>query len=138
MDFDISEILKNFTPLTLTEAISLIKTDEPLILKSRLGKNVYNMRDEACVFEVEEGSYNLAPISFPNDPPSLVNISRKRKRYSVVPPQIFLRDRITASEINKIRLASQNPINMTSQDKATAYDQTVAIKQTGLRSPCRC
>ena len=131
--FDMSDILNSFSPLTLTEAVSLIKTNEPLILKSRLGKNVFNMRDEACVFEVEEGSYNLAPVSFPNDPPSLVNISRKRKRHSVVPPQIFLRDRITASEINKIRLASQNPINMTAQDKSSAYDQTVAIKQTGLR-----
>ena len=131
--FDMSDILNSFSPLTLTEAVSLIKTNEPLILKSRLGKNVFNMRDEACVFEVEEGSYNLAPVSFPNDPPSLVNISRKRKRYSVVPPQIFLRDRITASEINKIRLASQNPINMTAQDKSSAYDQTIAIKQTGLR-----
>ena len=133
MDFDISDILNSFSPLTLTEAISLIKTDEPLILTSRLGKNKYNMRDEACIFEVEEGSYNLAPVGFPNDPPNLVNISRKRKRYSVVPPQIFLRDRITASELNKLRLASQNPINMTAQDKSSAYDQTIAIKQTGLR-----
>lgn len=131
--FDFSEILNSFSPLTLTEAVNLIKTNEPLILKSRLGKNVFNMRDEACVFEVEEGSYNLAPVGFPNDPPSLVNISRKRKCYSIVPPQIFLRDRITASEINKIRLASQNPINMTAQDKSSAFDQTIAIKQTGLR-----
>ena len=133
MDFDISEILSTLSPLTLTTAISLIKTDEPLILKSRLGKNVVRMLDDTCVFEVEEGSYNLAPVGFPNDPPSLVNISRKRKRYSVVPPQIFLRDRITASEVNKIRTASQNPINMTRQDKASAYDQIVAVKQTGLR-----
>ena len=133
MDFDISEILGSLSPLTLTTAINLIKTDEPLVLKSRLGKNVQTMLDEACVFEVEEGSYNLAPVGFPNDPPSLVNISRKRKRFSVVPPQIYLRDRITASEINKIRMASQNPINMTSRDKATAYDETVNIKQTGLR-----
>ena len=133
MDFDISEILSTLSPLTLTTAISLIKTDEPLILKSRLGKNVVRMLDDTCVFEVEEGSYNLAPVGFPNDPPSLVNISRKRKRYSVVPPQIFLRDRITASEVNKIRTASQNPINMTRQDKATAYDQIVAVKQTGIR-----
>ena len=133
MDFDISEILGTLSPLTLTTAINLIKTDEPFILKSRLGKNVIRMLDDICVFEVEEGSYNLAPVGFPNDPPSLVNISRKRKRYSVVPPQIFLRDRITASEVNKIRTASQNPINMTRQDKATAYDQIVAVKQTGLR-----
>ena len=132
-DFDISEILSTLSPLTLTTAIENIKTDEPFILKSRLGKNVQTMLDDACVFEVEEGSYNLAPVGFPNDPPSLVNISRKRKRYSVVPPQIYLRDRITASEINKIRLASQNPLNMSRQDKGTAYDRTVAIKQTGLR-----
>ena len=133
MDLNIAEILGTFTPLTLTTSISLIKTDEPLILKSRLGKNVITMLDEACVFEVEEGSYNLAPVGFPNDPPSLVNISRKRKRYSVVPPQIYLRDRITASEVNKLCLASQNPINMTSQDKATAYDEMVLVKQRGLR-----
>ena len=133
MDLDISEILTTLTPLTLTTAITNIRTNEPLILKSRLGKNVITMLDEACVFEVEEGSYNLAPVGFPNDPPSLVNISRKRKRYSVVPPQIYLRDRITASELNKLRLASQNPINMTGQDKATAYDETISIKQKGLR-----
>ena len=133
MDFDISDIISSLSPLTLTTAINLIKTDEPFILKSRLCKNVIRMLDDTCVFEVEEGSYNLAPVGFPNDPPSLVNISRKRKRYSVVPPQIFLRDRITASEVNKIRTASQNPINMTRQDKATAYDQIVAVKQTGIR-----
>ena len=132
-NFDFSEILSIFTPLTLTEAVSLIKTNEPFVLTSRLGKNTYNMLDEACVFEVEEGNYNLAPVGFSNDPPSNVNISRKKQRYSVVPPQIFLKDRITASEINKLRLAAQNPINMTSQDKTTAYNQTIAIKQTGLR-----
>ena len=129
----IEEILANFSPLTLTEAISLIKTDEPFILKSRLGKRRELMLDEACVFEVEEGTYHLAPVGFPNDPPSQVNISRKRKRYSVVPPQIYLKDRITASEINRIRTAAQNPINMTKNDKATAFDQLVATKQTGLR-----
>ena len=133
MDFDLSEILGTLTPLTLTTAINNIKTNEPFILTSRLGRQVYRMNTEACVFEVEEGSYNLAPVGFPNDPPSNVNISRKRKRYSVVPPQIFLKDRITASEIMRIRTASQNPINMTSQDRSTAYDQIVATKQTGLR-----
>ena len=91
------------------------------------------MPDEACVFEVEEGTYSLAPVGFPNDPPSFVNISRKRKRYSVVPPQIYLKDRITASEITRIRTASQNPINMTSQDKCTAFDALVSTKQQGLR-----
>ena len=129
----IEEILQNFSPLTLTEAISLIKTDEPFILRSRLGKRRELMLDEACVFEVEEGTYNLAPVGFQNDPPTQVNISRKRKRYSIVPPQIYLKDRITASEINRIRTASQNPINMTKGDKSTAFDQIVATKQTGLR-----
>ena len=132
-NFDMSEILQDFTPLTLTEAIKLNKTEEPLVLKTKLGKNTMTMLDEACVFEVEEGSYNLAPVGFPNDPPSSANISRKRKRYSVVPPQIFLRDRITASELTRIRTASQNPINMTSRDKTSAYDEMIGIKQTGLK-----
>lgn len=130
---DINELLRDWTPLTLTTAINNIRTNEPFILKSRLGKQVMRMTDEACVFEVEEGTYSLAPVGFPNDPPSFVNISRKRKRYSVVPPQIYLKDRITASEITRIRTASQNPINMTSQDKGTAFNELVAVKQTGLR-----
>ena len=129
----IEEILANFSPLTLTEAISLIKTDEPFILRSRLGKHRELMLDETCIFEVEEGTYTLAPVGFQNDPPSQVNISRKRKRYSITPPQIYLRDRITAGEINRIRNAAQNPINMTKGDKTTAFDQLVATKQTGLR-----
>ena len=133
MEYDVTELLGMLSPLTLTTAINNIKTNEPFVLTSRLGKQVHRMLDEACVFEVEEGSYNLAPVGFPNDPPSQVNISRKRKRYSVVPPQIYLKDRITASEITRIRTASQNPINMTSQDKGTAFNELVAVKQTGLR-----
>lgn len=133
MDYDVSEILGMLPPLTLTTAINNIKTNEPFILTSRLGKQSIRMTDEACVFEVEEGSYNLAPVGFPNDPPSMVNISRKRKRYSVVPPQIYLKDRITASEITRIRTASQNPINMTTQDKGSAFNELIAVKQQGLR-----
>ncbi|MBR0315674.1 MAG: hypothetical protein IJQ99_02270, partial [Synergistaceae bacterium] len=101
--FDTSEILNLFTPYAMTEAISLLKTTEPFILTRRLGQNVTVMLDEACIFEVEEGSYNLAPVGFPNDPPSSINISRKRTRHSVVPPQIFLKDRIPVSEINRLR-----------------------------------
>ena len=44
-----------------------------------------------------------------------------------------MRDRITASEITRIRTASQNPINMTQQDKGTAFNELIAVKQTGLR-----
>ena len=133
MDYDLTEIIGMLPPVTLTEAINNIKINEPFVLKSRLGRQVHRMTDEACVFEVEEGTYSLAPVSFPNDPPKFVNISRKRKRYSVVPPQIFLRDRITASEITRIRTASQNPINMTSQDKGAAFNELISIKQAGLR-----
>ncbi len=133
MDYDLTEIIGMLPPVTLTEAINNIKINEPFVLKSRLGRQVHRMTDEACVFEVEEGTYSLAPVSFPNDPPKSVNISRKRKRYSVVPPQIFLKDRITASEITRIRTASQNPINMTSQDKGAAFNELISIKQAGLR-----
>lgn len=130
---DLQEILEQFNPVTLTEAVNLIKVDEPLTLTSRLGKNITHASDEVCVFEVEEGSYNLAPLGYPNDPANEINISRNRRHYAVTPPQIFLKDRITASEINKIRLAAQNPINMTVQDKGTAFDNMIAIKQLGLK-----
>ena len=130
---DLQEILNEFNPVTLTEAVNLIKVDEPLVLTSRLGKNIYRSADEVCVFEVEEGSYNLAPMGYPNDPANEINISRKRKHYSVTPPQMFLKDRITASEINQLRLAGQNPIHMTVQDKGSAFDARIAIKQLGLR-----
>ena len=53
-DFDLSEILSTLSPLTLTTAIENIKTDEPLILKSRLGKNVQTMLDD--VFSGEDTS----------------------------------------------------------------------------------
>lgn len=130
---DLQEMLDLFNPVTLTEAVNLIKVDEPMILTSRLGKNIYKAFDEVCVFEVEEGSYNLAPLGYPNDPASEINISRKRRHYAVTPPQIFLKDRITASEINQVRLAAQNPINMGIQDKSSAFDSRIAIKQLGLR-----
>ena len=130
MDFE--ELTKIFTPLTLTESISLIKTEEPFVLKSRLGRNTQNMLDELCVYEVEEGSYNLAPVGFPNDPPSNVNITYKRTPYAITPPQIYMKDRVTASEINKVRNAAQNSINMSLQDKESAYNQLIGNKQKGL------
>ena len=79
MDLNIAEILGTFTPLTLTTSISLIKTDEPLILKSRLGKNVITMLDEACVFEVEEEAITLRPSGFPMTRPAS-SISRANAR----------------------------------------------------------
>lgn len=130
---DLQELINEFNPVTLTEAVNLIKVDEPLVLTSRLGKNKVQAYDEVCVFEVEEGSYNLAPLGYPNDPANEVNISRKRRHYAVTPPQMFLKDRITASEINQVRLAAQNPINMTIQDKGSAFDSRIAIKQLGLK-----
>lgn len=130
MDFE--EILAMFSPLTLTESVRLMKGTEPLLLTSRLGKNEVNSLDETCVFEVEEGSYNLAPMGYSGDPASNVNISRTVKSYAVTPPQIFMRDRVTASDINKVRMAAQNPINMTLQDKNAAYNKLVGDKQQGL------
>ncbi len=130
MDFD--EILAMFSPLTLTESVNLMKGTEPLLLTSRLGKNEVNSLDETCVFEVEEGSYNLAPMGYSGDPASNVNIARSVKPYAVTPPQIFMKDRITANEINRVRMAAQNPINMTLQDKNAAYNKLIGDKQQGL------
>ena len=130
MDFD--EILAMFSPLALTESVNLMKGTEPLLLTSRLGKNEVNSLDETCVFEVEEGSYNLAPMGYSGDPASNVNIARSVKPYAVTPPQIFMKDRITASDINKVRMAAQNPINMTLQDKNAAYNKLIGDKQQGL------
>lgn len=132
MAFDFSEILGAFTPITLTESINRIKSDEPLMLTKRLGRITHTMYDEKVAFEVEEGSYNLAPVSYSNDPPVNVNISKKRKTHTVTPPQIFLKDRITASEVLNLRTAGQNPINMTSGDKASAYNELLGYKQKGL------
>lgn len=129
---DFNEILAMFSPLTLTESVKLMRETEPLLLTSRLGKNEVNSLDETCVFEVEEGSYNLAPMGYSGDPASNVNIARSVKPYAVTPPQIFMKDRITASDINKVRMAAQNPINMTLQDKNAAYNKLIGDKQQGL------
>ena len=130
MDFE--EMLAKFSPLTLTESVSLMKGTEPFLLTDRLGKRVINSLDETCVFEVEEGSYNLAPMGYSGDPAHNMNIARSVKPYALTPPQIFMRDRVTASDINKARMAAQNPINMTMQDKDAAYNKLVGDKQQGL------
>ena len=129
---DFNEILAMFCPKALLESVNLMKGTEPLLLTNRLGKNEVNSLDETCVFEVEEGSYNLAPMGYSGDPASKVNIARSVKPYALTPPQIFMRDRVTASDINKVRMAAQNPINMTLQDKNAAYNKLVGDKQQGL------
>lgn len=130
MDFE--EMLAKFSPLTLTESVSLMKGSEPFLLTDRLGKRVVNSLDETCVFEVEEGSYNLAPMGYSGDPAYNVNIARSVKSYALTPPQIFMKDRLTASDVNKARMAAQNPINMTMQDKDAAYNKLIGDKQQGL------
>lgn len=129
---DFNEMLAKFSPLTLTESVKLMKGTEPLLLTERLGKNVVNSLDETCVFEVEEGHYHLAPMGYSGDPAHNVNIARSVKPYALTPPQIFLRDKITASDVNKARMAAQNPINMSAQDKEAAYNKLVGDKQQGL------
>ena len=126
------ELLGLYTPLTLTESVKLIRTDEPFLLTKRLGKKVVNSPNETCAFEVEEGNYNLAPVGYPGDPPNKVNIARINSSYVLTPPQIYLKDEITAREINELRMAGQNPINMTSQDKGNAFDELVTTKQQGM------
>lgn len=129
---DFNEILAKYMPVTLTEAARLIRTDEPFVLTTNLGRNAVNAVDETCVFEVEEGVYHLAPIGYPNDPATNVNIARKRKPYAVTPPQIFMKDMITAREINNARVIGMNPINMNRADKSAAFNELIAIKQQGL------
>ena len=68
MDFE--EILAMFCPKALLESVNLMKGTEPLLLTNRLRKNEVNSLDEICVFEVEEGSYNLAPMGYSGDPAS--------------------------------------------------------------------
>ena len=126
-----NEMLAEYNPLTLTEAVRNIR-NEPLVLTRALGRNVVRSPDTTCVFEVEEGSYNLAPAGYNGDPAINVNVARRRKAYSVTPPQLFMKDRVTASEINHARALGQNPINMSSGDKGAAFDEIVAVKQQGL------
>ena len=127
-----NEMIAEYSPLTLTEAVRQIRMDEPFVLTGRLGNNVVRSPNESCVFEVEEGSYNLAPVGYGGDPAANVNIARRRKPYRVTPPQIFMKDRITATEINDARMIGQNPINMSAGDKGAAFNELIAIKQQGL------
>lgn len=128
---NLKDILSEYSPLTLTEAVRNLRT-EPFVLTERLGGNVVRSPNETCVFEVEEGTYNLAPVSYNGDPATNVNVARRRVSHVVTPPQLFMKDRITASEINNIRALGQNPINMSSGDKGTAFNEMVAVKQQGL------
>lgn len=127
-----SDILGEFTPLTLTESINLLRLDEAFILKSKLGENVINMPDDRCVFEVEEGNYNLAPTGYINDPAMDVNVANKITPYAITPPQIFIKDTLTAGEVARCRIAGMNYINQTRDNKEFAFNQLIATKQQGM------
>lgn len=130
-EMSFNEILAEYNPLTLTEAVRNIK-NEPFILTRNLGGNIVRSPNETCVFEVEEGSYHLAPVGYNGDPASNVNVARRRVAHVVVPPQLFMKDRVTASDINHVRALGANPINMTSGDKGTAFNEMIGVKQQGL------
>lgn len=132
MDQTILEFLSGFQPVTLTEAVRNMGPVEPLTLTTKLGRNTVECASDHCVFEVEEGARNLAPVGFSGDPAANINISTKKTPYSVMPPQIFLKDSITARELSETRMVGQNPINMTTGDRAAAANYLVATKQQGL------
>lgn len=130
------EIQALFTPHVLTTSARNIEEEiarnDPLLLTGRLGRNVEAQATNTVTFEIEEATYNLAPLSYIGDPAINVNIGRSRIPYTVTPPQIFLKDMMTAIELEHIRMVGQNPINMTSADKGAAYNQIIGIKQQGL------
>lgn len=130
------EIQALFTPRVLTTSARNIEEEinrnDPLLLTGKLGRNVESQATNTITFEIEEATYNLAPLSYVGDPAVNVNIGRNRTPYTVTPPQIFLKDMLTASEMEHVRMAGQNPINMTSSDKGSAYNQLIAVKQQGL------
>ncbi|MBQ7264267.1 MAG: major capsid protein [Synergistaceae bacterium] len=129
---NLEQILGEYSPLTLTEAVRMIK-EEPFVLTRALGRNVIRSATDTCAFEVEEGTYHLAPMGYSGDPATNVNVGRKRVTHTVTPPQLFMKDRVTASELNSVRALGANPINMTANDKGAAFDELIGIKQQGLR-----
>lgn len=130
-----NELLDQYTPITLTHAVEHIKP-EALYLSKVLGTKaaVFHATEQA-LFDVVEGNYKLAPMGRPGDPASVVNFTDSLKTYSVVPPQIFLRDPIKASDIATIRMAGQSPIIVGSGNAdpvVSAFDDYVARKQRNM------
>lgn len=129
-----NEMLDLYTPITLTHAVELIKP-EALYLSKVLGTKapVFHATEQA-IFDVVEGNYKLAPMGRPGDPASVVNLTDTMKTYSVIPPQIFLRDPIKASDIASIRMAGQSPVIMGSvaDPVVAAFDDYVARKQRNM------
>jgi hypothetical protein len=129
-----NELLDQYTPITLTHAVERIKP-EALYLSKVLGvKGARFHATEQAVFDVVEGNYKLAPMGRPGDPASVVNLTDSLKSYSIVPPQIFLRDPIKASDIATIRMAGQSPILVGGDPNpvVAAFDDYVARKQRNM------
>jgi hypothetical protein len=126
------ELLKDFSVLTLTESVRDIKTQEPLFLTQRLGRNRTSSNTSVCVFDVETTTYQLAEMGYDGDPASQVRIAHTVEEKTMTPPQIYLEDQITAREIMNIRTAGQNPINFTRADQSTVYEKFLADKQSGM------
>lgn len=130
-----NEMLDLYTPITLTHAVEHIKP-EALYLSKVLGTKAAVMHaTEAAIFDVTEGNYKLAPMGRPGDPASVVNFTDSLKTHVVVPPQIFLRDPIKASDLASIRMAGQSPIIVGSGNAdpiVAAFDDYVARKQRNM------
>lgn len=130
-----NEMLDLYTPITLTHAVELIKP-EALYLSKVLGTKAPVMHaTEQAIFDVVEGSYKLAPMGRPGDPASVVNFTDSLKTYSVIPPQVFLKDPIKASDLASIRMAGQSPVIVgggNADPIVAAFDDYVARKQRNM------
>jgi hypothetical protein len=129
---DLADLIKDFTVTTLTETVRNIKTQEPLLLTQRLGRNRINSNTPTCVFDVETTTYQLAEMGYDGDPATQVRLMHSVEEKTITPPQIYLEDQITAREIMNIRTAGMNPINISTADQSTVYEKFLADKQSGL------
>ena len=125
-----------YTPATLTHSINRIKP-ENLFLTKVLGQGTsIKAPTEAAMFDVEHGRRDMAPMGHNGDPAAKVDLAEGYKTYTVVPPQIFLEDKIKASEVASRRMAGQSPLTVGSGNSdgvVAAFNDMIAKKQQNLK-----
>lgn len=110
MDPNIIEALRLLSPAYLTGVVrNLIPERFYLTEKLGGGPAIFHPTPTA-ILDIVEGTYPLAPMGNPGDPPTPVNMGEKTTQMPIICPQISLVDMIMAYDVNTLMNAGESPI----------------------------
>jgi len=126
-----------YTPQVLSSVLDLVEKPSRWLTRQFLdGAETVLQATEEVMYDVVSNTYKMAPLQYNGDPAQYMDFKRKLETKVVSPAQIFLKQDITARDIQQIRMAGQSPI-FTSDAAASdgmkaAFDEYVANKQADM------